>query len=176
MDMELVRLESPEGEAFRRAMELYRGSFPPHEQRREAAQRVIMGRADYHFDLIYDGAAFVGLLLSWETAAFCYVEHFCIAPEVRGQRYGQRALELLHRRGKPVILEIDPPVDEMSRRRQGFYERAGYRVNPFPHVHPPYRAGVQGHALVVLSWPRALSQAEYDGFDRCLKETVMADL
>lgn len=37
-----------------------------------------------------------------------------------------RPLALLAAEGKPVILEIAPPVDDLSHRRQGFYERAGY--------------------------------------------------
>ena len=53
-----------------------------------------------------------------------------------GRRYGAKALEELGRDGKTVVLEIDPPVDEIARRRQGFYQRCGFAVNPYPHVHP----------------------------------------
>ena len=67
-------------------------------------------------------------------------------------------LALLAAEGKPVILEIDPPVDDLSHRRQGFYERAGYHANPYAHVHPPYHAANRGHALVVMSYPGALTQ------------------
>ena len=39
------------------------------------------------------------------------------------------------------------------------------RENPFAHVHPPYHAGFSGHPLVVMSHPRALTEAEYLTFD-----------
>ena len=105
------------------------------------------------------------------------MEHFCILPALRNRRYGQRALSMLCAQGKTVILEIDPPEDETARRRQGFYQRCGFTVNPFPHVHPPYHVSVPpGHPLVVMSCPDALSPEQYRAFRTYLKSTVMADV
>lgn len=171
--MEFVRLRSPQDERFCQAMELYRQSFPRHEQREELSQKAILSEDEYHFDLVYDGDRFVGLLLSWQSGEFIYVEHFCIRPELRGQKYGQRALELLGQKGKTVILEIDPPVDGISTRRKAFYERCGYQANGFAHVHPPYRPGSEGHPLVVLSAPGPLSDETYGAFAAYLKHRVM---
>lgn len=39
----------------------------------------------------------------------------------------KRALALLAADGLPVILEIDPPVDAVSIRRKGFYQRCGFK-------------------------------------------------
>ena len=62
----------------------------------------------------------------------------------------------------------------ISHRRQGFYERAGYHANPYAHVHPPYHAANRGHALVVMSYPGALSADTYAAFADYLQHTVMA--
>lgn len=171
--MHFERLQTQQGNLYLKAMELYGASFPLHEQREASSQAKIMEHGEYQCNLICEENELVGILLCWETEEFIYVEHFCIDPEMRNQKYGQRALELLNRRKKPVILEIDPPEDEVSARRKGFYERAGYAANGFEHLHPPYRAGRGGHRLAVMSHPRRLTQAEYDAFDRYLKETVM---
>ncbi len=171
--MEFKRLTNSEDEFFDRAMSLYRQSFPYYEQREERSQREIMRHGEYHFNLIFDGAQWVGIMLFWETEEFIYVEHFCIFPELRNMRYGQRALENLGRAGKSVILEIDPPVDSISRNRKQFYERCGFVENGFSHVHPPYHTGVKGHELVVMSKPEELSQREYDRFKSYLENTVM---
>ena len=56
----------------------------------------------------------------------------------------------------------------------GFYQRCGFAVNPYPHVHPPYRPEYPGHELVVLSSPRALPPAEYGAFACYLSAVVMA--
>lgn len=172
--MKFKRLTSAADAAFKPAFDLYGVSFPIHEQRLIESQCGIMTHPEYHFDLIYDDSGeWCGNMLYWETADFIYVEHFCILPERRGQRCGQRALALLGEKGKTVILEIDPPANEISVRRKGFYERCGYHANPFAHVHPPYRAGFVGHRLVIMSYPRELSQDEYDRFNEHLKSVVM---
>lgn len=162
--MELIRLTDGADPRYARARALYKRSFPFHEQREERSQLNILGAPEYQYLLIYDGDLWVGLMLCWETETFIYVEHFCTFPELRGQGYGRRALEVLGRRGKTVILEIDPPADPVSIRRKGFYERCGYVANPFPHVHPPYHRGVKGHDLVVMSCPKALGPREYEEF------------
>ena len=96
-------------------------------------------------------------------------------PARRGQGLGTAALDLFAKAGKPAILEIDPPVDAVSRRRQTFYERAGFFANPHPHIHPPYRPENSGHALVVMSRPRPLTKGEYAAFAAYLADVVMKD-
>lgn len=171
--MRFERLRTVDHHFYSEAMELYAVSFPLHEQRMPASQEQIMGCGEYQFNLIFDEDSMVGILLCWETGDFIYVEHFCILPEMRGRKYGDKALELLKQRGKRVILEIDPPVDAISIRRKGFYERAGFQAAGVAHIHPPYRKGCDGHALVVMSYPEGLTEAEYRPFSQYLKTTVM---
>lgn len=172
--MHLERITSPEHPLFQQAMALYQLSFPPHEQREMPSQRAIMCHPAYHFDAICQEDVFIGEALSWEIGDFRYIEHFCILPEMRNKRYGQRALALLLQ-DHPLMLEIDPPIDEISLRRKGFYERCGFVANPFPHVHPPYHPGNHGHALVVMSAPAPLTQKDYDAFNRYLQDEIMKD-
>lgn len=171
--MHLQRITTETHPIYPQAIALYKISFPPHEQREAASQAEILRNDAYHFDAIYDGDTFVGEILSWEVAGFRYIEHFCILPEMRNRHYGQRALELLH--NQPMLLEIDPPVDEISIRRKGFYTRCGFAENPYPHVHPPYHRGNHGHDLVIMSYPNPLTQSEYDTFFQYLRDTVMKD-
>lgn len=172
--MNFERLRTSEDAVYSKAMELYRISFPFHEQRKPSSQIEILGNEEYQFNLIYDDSVLVGMILCWETESFIYVEHFCILPEMRNKKYGQRALELLNQRGKKVILEIDPPIDAVSIHRKAFYERVRYKANDFWHIHPPYHEEFSGHQLVVMSYPERLSKIEYDEFDRYLKNTVMS--
>lgn len=172
--MRFERLITTEDVIYSRAMELYHSSFPFHEQREADSQAKIMNHREYQFLLIYDEDKFVGLLLCWENETFIYVEHFCILPAMRNKRYGQRALELLNQRGKIVILEIDPPVDEISARRKSFYERAGFRMNIYEHYHPAYHKGHSDHCLVVMSSPNELTKETYDEFAYYLRNIVMA--
>lgn len=172
-NMEIERITYTDHPLFPEAMELYEISFPAHEQREALSQSEILSSSAYHFDVICDGGEFVGEILYWEIGDFLYVEHFCVHPSMRNKHYGQRILEAYQ--AKPLILEIDPPVDEISRRRQGFYERCGFVANPYGHVHPPYHRGCEGHKLVVMSSPDQLSQSEYDMFNEFLQNTIMKD-
>ena len=174
-DVTFIRAADTGNPHYHQAMGLYAQSFPYHEQREPSSQAAILANPDYHFDMIFDRDVFVGLILSWQTEGFIYVEHFCIMPGLRGRGYGSRALARLGSLGKTVVLEIDPPVDAVSIRRKRFYEAAGYTANPYPHVHPPYHAGVKGHPLVVMSRPRGLSEAEYEAFRLYLNDAVMRE-
>ncbi len=173
--MRFERVTDPSHRMYESALALYQISFPAHEQREPASQAEILDNEDYQFNLIYDDNRFVGLLLAWETKEFFYIEHFCISPELRNRKYGRTALNLLGREGKLVILEIDPPIDAVSIRRKGFYARNGFAANPYPHIHPPYHKGNRGHELVVMSYPREMSQTEYDHFYDYLECPVMAN-
>ena len=173
--MERHRITTPRDPDFAPLFRLYQSAFPLHEQRTRAAQEGVLSHPDYFCWALRERGAFAGLLLVWEGPGFRYVEHFAVAPELRGGGLGARALAWLTGQGAPVILEIDPPVDEISVGRRGFYLRCGFSENPFPHVHPPYRAGFRGHPLVVLSAPGPLSRGQYDRFAAYLAGTVMSD-
>ena len=102
--MHFERITDAKHPMYQTAMELYRQSFPLHEQRETSSQEDILRHTDYHFTLCYDESLFTGLVLYWETADFLYVEHFCILPELRSRHYGQHILEELGRYGKTIIL------------------------------------------------------------------------
>lgn len=172
--MEFERITAPAHPLYAEAIDLYKMSFPPHEQRESASQEEILSHPAYHFTAVCDGGVFVGEALYWDIGGARYMEHLCVSPAMRNRRYGQKILEAL--RDKPLILEIDPPVDDISRRRRGFYERCGFVENPYYHVHPPYHKGNDGHELVVMSCPAALTPDEYAAFRDALENTVMAQV
>ena len=146
--MILKRIIQPQDPMYCEALKLYQVSFPYHEQREALSQKNILNDSEYHFDLVYDEETFIGLVLYWESDRFIYIEHFCVLPEMRNKQYGKKTLSLLMKQPKPLILEIDPPVDNISKRRKGFYERCGFIEDSFSHTHPPYHKGNTEHNLI----------------------------
>lgn len=116
------------------------------------------------------------MILYWEQEQFIYIEHFCILPEMRNKQYGQKTLALLAKQGKTLILEIDPPKDDISKRRKGFYERCGFTENSFTHIHPPYHKENEGHHLVIMTCPKQVSKDMFDTFSHYLKNRVMKNV
>ena len=169
--MRFERITTSKHPLYVDAINLYKVSFPLHEQREETSQIEILGNAAYHFDAICDDGTFIGEILYWNIGKFLYIEHFCVSPAMRNKHYGQKILAMLQE--KPLILEIDPPVDEISQRRKNFYERCGFVANPYLHIHPPYHRGNASHNLVVMSSPKVLTPEEYEMFRQALCNTVM---
>ena len=75
--------------------------------------------------------------------------------------------------GRRVILEIDPPEDEISVRRQHFYQRLGFVANPYTYIHPSFRRPFHPHRLVLMSYPEALTYEEARGFADFIRERVL---
>lgn len=122
---------------------LYESAFPAEERRDLAWQTRALADAEFHCCSLLEDARFVGLLSYWTPAdgAFIYIEHLAVLPERRGQGIGAAALAVLSGHDCPQILEIEPPADVLTRRRQAFYERHGFRLLPHEHWQLPYQAG-----------------------------------
>ena len=137
--MEFYRITSESEALFRPLYAMYQKSFPLHEQRLPRHQVEALADPAYHFEAIIENGQLAGLIGYWLTEAFAYIEHFAVSPELRGRALGSGALEEFGRRHSLVILEIDPPEDELSIRRERFYRRLGFQSNDYPHLHPAYR-------------------------------------
>ena len=172
--MEIHRITQVKDPLYEKALRLYSISFPAHEQREALSQTQILQQEEYHFDVICDNGELIGEILYWDIGGACYIEHFCVLPAMRNKHYGQKILNAYQ--VTPLILEIDPPVDDVSIRRKGFYERCGFIENPYTHIHPAYHKENVGHTLVIMSSPKILETDEYERFNHYLQNTVMKNV
>ena len=172
--MEIRRITEVNDPLYEEALRLYGISFPAYEQREALSQGRILQQEAYHFDVICDNGVFIGEILYWDVGGAYYIEHFCVMPSMRNKHYGQKILNAYQ--ATPLILEIDPPVNETSIRRKGFYERCGFIENPYTHIHPAYHKKNAGHKLVIMSSPKILETGEYERFNRYLQDTVMKNV
>lgn len=159
-------------ELFSWAMNLLAVSFPASERRDDDFQRKTMIHSDYRLCAIMNGNMPVGVVGYFDSDSFIYFENFCVEPEKRNNGFGSQTLQFLTACGKPFILEIEPPVDELTQRRLQFYERNGMIVNPYPHIQPHYRADDDDLPLVVLSYGKQLTQEQYNEFRVYLDNNV----
>jgi ribosomal protein S18 acetylase RimI-like enzyme len=134
---------------------LYESSFPVDERRCfNDVVRLAETEPAFHADIYstegHDGV--VGFVFYWHFAPFLYVEHFAVCENLRGQGHGRAVFrDFLTRSDRPVILEVERPEDETSRRRIRFYERLGLTRSDVPYMQPPYGPDRQPVPLALMS-------------------------
>ena len=170
--MRLERLCDSNKHLFDRAFALYESSFPREERRDETEQNRVLLKDDYHVDFIMDGDEFLGVMLYWETESFIYLEHFTTRAEIRNRGIGAAALDLLKSKGKTILLEIDPPEDEIAIRRLEFYKRNGFLMTPHYHIQAKYHLGDEDLMLKILSYPHIISPELYREFQEYMTREI----
>ena len=173
--MESIRIETTEHPLFAQLWKLYNDSFPRVERRTLEHQKTALRSELYSLLAYTDEGKFVGLVGYWEFDSYVYIEHLSVDPSLRSGGYGSRIMKhLCGSTDKTVILEIEPVVDEPTARRFRFYEKLGFRTNPYRHTqHLYHEDDPRGFMLTVLSYPGTITQPQYDRFDRDLRSIVM---
>ena len=155
-ELQFIPFESRSDKGWAEAWDLYEESFPRCERWNAQGYDRAFGDPRFEADGIWRGEEFIGILFHWNAGAYRYVEHLAVSPALRGQNMGSKALTAFCRKVGRVILEIDPPVDDISIRRRHFYERLGFVANPYEYIHPSFRKPFTPHQLILMSYPGPL--------------------
>jgi len=138
--MELIFSKADSANALESIKELYLAAFPAHERRTFhglIAQVERSTNCSVNAVNTIDGV--VGFYTFWDFEAFGFVEHIAIEPRFRGMKLGERTLQHIAAEcQKPIVLEVEPPTDEDSRRRIQFYIRNGFQLVDIPYFQPSY--------------------------------------
>lgn len=157
------------------ATTLYETAFPEVERRDTALWLDMMTTSPcFHALAIMTDDVFAGLITWWQlTEDYSYVEHFAITPSLRSAGIGGVALDkfLSERKGN-VVLEVEPPTDEMPRRRIGFYQRHDFTLWALPYRQPPYRRGGEWLELCLMGTTAEPSQDVSDHLVQALHRLV----
>lgn len=153
---------------------LYEKAFPWHEKREPGAKISALDNERYSLLAWLDGEQFVGMTGSWDFDGYSYIEHLAVNSDLRSQGYGKRMLGDFLQRTPLTILEIDPLTSDIAHKRLRFYQSLGFRQNDYPHFHPSYHQGTADHSLIVLSYPQAIDDVQYQHFNQHLAQVVMA--
>ena len=123
--------------------ELLITAFPAEEYRELEQLREYTDRTgNFHNNLIFDEYTPIGFITYWDFDRFYYIEHFAINPNLRNGGYGKRVLEYLcNHLPLPIVLEVEHPNEDMSKRRINFYQRHGFTLWENDYKQPPYKVG-----------------------------------
>ena len=137
--------------------ELMNASFPLEERRDNDAQRHNTDNnplftVHLATDVKEDGSIIeIGFITSWNFGDFHYLEHFATNPAIRNAGYGKLILTtLLEQMPGLVILEVEEPEDDLTRRRIAFYERNGFKICLHEYIQPAYRPDGKSIPLKIM--------------------------
>lgn len=149
-------------------------SFPPEEYRKlEELRNYTDTKTIFHNNIILQDEAPIGLITYWDFDAFCYIEHFAIAPHLRNGGYGKEALNHLCKiLERPIVLEVEIPEEEMAKRRIGFYQRQGFILWEKPYQQPPYKAGDDYLPLYLMAYGNLQCDKDYETVRVCIYREV----
>lgn len=172
--IELADVRNPEGAEEAAIWELYERAFPRCERRSPAAHLRAMSCGEvFHCRKILKGGDVVGLLFYWQFPEFIFVEHLAVAEDRRGQGVGCGALKLLCQKGLPIVLEIEPPADEVTQRRLQFYLSCDFVELDAEHEQLPFHEDSSAVPMRLLSWPGPLAAADVALLEHYLRDVVM---
>lgn len=148
---------------FDEIYELMETSFPDIEHRTKEDQRDLFKDSAYQVWIVrQDNGTLGGFLSTWDFGDFRFAEHFAVNPALRGHGLGKEMLaDWLDSSCLPAVLEVELPENEIAKRRIGFYERLGFRLNTFPYLQPPMQKGKDNLPLYIMSYPAALTAEDF---------------
>ncbi len=163
----IEKIKPHEFDSVFKIMEL---SFPSDEYRPYKKQKALLLDPSYSIYIAKTDAGTVsGFVAVWEFDSLSFIEHLAVSPECRNQGIGSKLLgSAASLFGKPVCLEVEPPSDTLSRRRIEFYKRNNFFFNAYPYVQPAIATGKNEIPLFIMTYGRAITEAEFNA----VKETL----
>lgn len=172
-DLKFRPFRSPADPGWDEAWAIYQNSFPQKEIRSLEDHLQALSDPHYTADGIWSDGRLIGILYYWTAPEYVYIEHLAISPDLRGANMGSRVLEAFCRKAGRIVLEIDPPETEIAVRRLRFYERLGFVRNDYHYVHPSFQRPYEPHQLVLMSYPKAMTDEECRSFERFVRDPVL---
>lgn len=160
-------------ETFEQIFPLLEEAFPVTELREKERQRAMLQNPCYRLYGVRKEDTFGAVFAAWEIDDFLYIEHFAVKETFRNGGYGGGLLDaFLEEKGKPTVLEVEEPEDDLTRRRIGFYERHGFFFNTYPYLQPPMRAGQDMLPLKLMTKPTAIDEKTYQRYKKKIHSIV----
>ena len=139
--------------------------FPPfHYHKKMFSQPTFFGRQYNNF------SAFI---IGYQFEKYLFLELFMVQEHLRNQGIGRAFLERIIQEAKtPIILEVEHPTDELTKRRIDFYKRLGFHLNISDYQMPIFDENHGGVPLYLMSYPNKLSPYEIEDYTHKIHKEV----
>jgi GNAT superfamily N-acetyltransferase len=154
------------------AEELFEDSFPLSERPKfdDVEERE---DTNFHFLVVTNDEEPIGILTYWTFEEFNYIEHFAIAPELRGQGMGKATmLNFMLQHPEQLVLEIEEPNTELAEHRMEFYTDLGFTCQPQDYVQPSYHHKKTPDVPMLIMTKYELDDGEFEEVKTILYKAV----
>ena len=127
-------------------------SFPLDEYRTYDEQKTLMKNPIYSIYGYFDENELKGFAAIYNFNEFIFIEHLAVSIKYRNQGIGEFILNQLHQQYSQMIcLEVEPPLNELSKRRIDFYKRNQFYLNEYEYIQPSISKGKKPIPLYIMT-------------------------
>lgn len=161
MKYELLKLEE-----FDRFYQILSNNFPTKEIKEYNYMKDTFYAGLYQVLTLKDNDQIVGIMSFYQHDDFRFIDYFAIDGSLKGKGMGSKMLQyFINLDDKMVILEVEHPEDEQSKRRIAFYQRNGlYLNNQFEYFVPPVRNLKHRLYFHLMSSKRKINNIEFEKY------------
>ena len=154
--------------------QLIERTFPKSEYRPFEELKLLMENSNkFHVNIITENNEPVGVITYWHLVDFYFIELFAKDESVRNKGYGTLALQTICDKLKgPIILEIELSKTEITKRRQGFYERNHFVTWAVNYFQPPFRSEEKPIPLYLCCYGNLSPQKDFERIKRTIHSKV----
>ena len=150
------------GNGFDEVFAIMDESFPKTEYRPYHRQKELFSDSAYGIYVKRDKGEIIGFAAVWDFDEVLFIEHLAVSPKRRNGGIGGELLrEITSGTKKRVCLEVEPPEDDITKRRVAFYERNGFVRNPYPYIQPSVAEGRPPVPLIIMTSGGTVDESEY---------------
>lgn len=126
---------------FNTFYQILKDHFPTKEVKEYSYVKEMFESGNAHALVQKEDDTIIGALCYMEVEEYVFIDYFVIIDAFQGKQLGQQMLQYFKNTiNKPIILEVELPTDDISKRRIAFYERMGFILNEHEYVVPPIRS------------------------------------
>ncbi|MBS5113684.1 MAG: GNAT family N-acetyltransferase [Coprobacillus cateniformis] len=143
---------------------LFDKAFIPAELRPYEKMKLLFLEDEFVIYGMSQDEKIVGAIIVWEFNDFVYLENFAVDQSLRGQGLGSQILQAVKELypHQLLVLEVEEPIDDLTKRRVAFYQRNQYVLNPYHFVQPPLRKNAPKVELMYMSYPDSINVYAFD--------------
>ncbi len=172
--MELIKLDKGDDLKYEFFKQLYVQSFPVEERRElDSIRKLLEADNGIYYIYIIKEEENLGFIVYWNLPQFTYIEYFAIDSTKRSGGIGTVVMkEFINKINKPIVLEVEPPCDEITKRRVSFYERLGFILSNYRYTQPPYNKDLPSLELNLMEWGSDMTQTHPEEIEKILHQKV----